>query len=45
MLRKRDVETTGDGGESVVECGIGPSGGWLAACLGLLEREKEMRHG
>ena len=44
MLKIRDVETIGDGGESVVECGIGPSGGY-AACLGLLEREKELGHG
>ena len=45
MLRTRDVDLTGDGGESVEEHGIEPSGGWIAACLGLLEREKELRHG
>jgi hypothetical protein len=45
MLKIRDVVTTGDGGESVVEHGIGFSGEWIAACLGLLEREKELKHG
>ena len=44
MLQMRDVVTIGNGGESVAEHGVGTCGGWLAACLVLLEREKEETH-
>ena len=41
MLQIRDVVPTENGGESVTQHGIGTYGGWLAAHLGELGREKE----